>query len=141
MIVLDTNVVSALMSDNAGRLQPWLNSVVGSSLFTTAITRAEIRYGLERMPQGVRRRDLLERADLLFDEVSDRLLAFDAAAADRYGVVVAARESKGRPISVPDAQIASIAFVHRAVVATRNVRDFEDCGVKVVDPFAVDARS
>lgn len=135
MILLDTNVFSALMSTGTSVLDPWLATVSGTDLFTTVITRAEIRYGLERLPHGTRRTDLAARADALFGEIADRLLVFDGAAADRYGALVAARERSGRPISVPDAQIASIAFVHRATLATRNVKDFADTGVPVVNPF------
>ncbi len=136
MIVIDTNVFSALMSKGSSALDPWLATTTASQLFTTVITRAEIRYGLERMPPGARRTDLIERAELLFADIADRMLVFDEAAADRYGVLVASRERAGRPISVPDAQIASIARVHRAAVATRNLRDFADTGVHVIDPFS-----
>ncbi|RNE64202.1 type II toxin-antitoxin system VapC family toxin [Cryobacterium tepidiphilum] len=135
MIIVDTNVFSALMSDDAKRLEPWLATVSGPELFTTAITRAEIRYGIERLPRGRRQVGLRERADLLFSEIDERILVFDSAAADRYGVLVASRERAGRPISVPDAQVASIALVHRAMIATRNVRDFADTGVTIVNPF------
>lgn len=135
MIVLDTNVVSALMSTRAGDLDAWLSTVDGESLFTTAITRAEIRYGIARLPEGARRSGLVARADALFEESADRILPFDSAAADRYGALVAGRESAGRPISVADAQIAAIATVHRAAVATRNTKDFAGTGVSVVNPF------
>ena len=75
------------------------------------------------------------RADALFTETDERLLIFDAKAADRYGEVVAARQDEGRPISVADAIIASIAGVHRASLATRNIRDFDDCGINVVNLY------
>lgn len=135
MIVIDTNVVSALMSARAVELEPWLRVVDGSQLFTTAITRAEIRYGIERLPDGRRRDDLSARADALFDETAERILPFDSAAADRYGRVVATREQVGRPISIADAQIAAIALAHRATIATRNAKDFHGTGARVVDPF------
>lgn len=136
MIVLDTNVFSALMAGNDDRVTAWLDTVVRHELYTTVITRAEIRYGLARLPDGRRRDDLTDRADALFNEITDRTLVFDTAAADRYGELVAARERSGAPISVPDAQIAGIAFIQRASIATRNVRDFRDCGVGLIDPFA-----
>jgi len=135
MIVLDTNVVSALMTSRASELDAWLNDVDGAALFTTTITRAEIRCGIERLPEGRRRDELASRANALFTETADRMLSFDSAAADRYGALVAERERAGRPISVIDAQIASIALVHRAIVATRNVRDFEGTGIRVLNPF------
>jgi predicted nucleic acid-binding protein len=81
-----------------------------------------------------RRSSLSRRADALFTDTEERLLPFDARAADRCGEVVAARQNVGRPISVPDAIIANIAGIHRASLATRNVRDFDDCGIQVVNP-------
>jgi toxin FitB len=137
MIVLDTNIVAALMADGAG-IDPWLATVPQHELYTTAMTRAEIRYGLSRLPAGRRRSRLTDQADALFSETEERLLTFDAKAADRHGELVAAREHAGRPISIADAIIASIAWVQRAILATRNSRDFADCGLHVVNPY--DAR-
>ena len=134
MIVLDTNVVSALMTDDQA-IDPWLSSVRVDELYTTVMTRGEIRYGLARLPDGKRKGDLTRRADDLFDQINDRVLVFDSKAADRYGQLVASRQGGGRPISIPDAIIASIAGVNRASRATRNVRDFDGCGIEVVDPF------
>ena len=134
MIVLDTNIVAALMADGA-EIEPWLMTVPRQELYTTVMTRAEIRYGLARLPAGKRRTELVSRADALFTQTQERLLTFDAKAADRYGEIVATRQAAGRPISVADAIIASIAWVHRASLATRNVRDFDDCEVAVVNPY------
>jgi predicted nucleic acid-binding protein len=134
MIVLDTNIVAALMA-NVADLDAWLETVPRHELYTTVMTRAEIRYGLSRLPAGKRRSRLTEEAEAMFSETQDRLLPFDARAADRYGDLVAAREGAGRPISVADAIIASIAWVHRASLATRNLRDFDDCGIQVINPY------
>ena len=134
MIVLDTNIVAALMADGA-EIDPWLMTVPRQELYTTVMTRAEIRYGLARLPAGKRRTDLINRAEALFSQTQERLLSFDAKAADRYGEVVASREAAGRSISVADAIIASITWVHRASLATRNVRDFDDCEIAVVNPY------
>jgi len=134
MIVLDTNIVAALMANGAD-IDPWLATVPRHELYTTVMTRAEIRCGLSRLPASKRRSRLTAEADALFSETQERLLPFDAMAADRYGDLVASREGAGRPISVPDAIIASIAWVHRASLATRNVRDFDDCGIPVVNPY------
>lgn len=134
MIVLDTNIVAALMADGA-EIDPWLMAVPRHELYTTVMTRAEIRYGLARLPAGKRRTDLVNRADDLFRQTQERLLSFDAKAADRYGEVVAIREASGRPISVADAIIASIAWVHHASLAIRNVRDFDNCEIAVVNPY------
>jgi toxin FitB len=134
MIVLDTNIVAALMSNGAD-IDAWLDTVPRYELYTTVMTRAEIRYGLSRLSAGKRRNRLTEQANALFSETQERLLPFDAKAADRYGDLVAAREGAGRPISVADAIIAAIAWVHRANLATRNVGDFDDCGIQVVNPY------
>jgi predicted nucleic acid-binding protein len=134
MIVLDTNIVAALMA-NVADLDAWLETVPRHELYTTVMTRAEIRYGLSRLPAGKRRSRLTEEAEAMFSETQDRLLPFDARAADRYGDLVAAREGAGRPIWVADAIIASIAWVHRASLATRNLRDFDDCGIQVINPY------
>ena len=134
MIILDTNIVAALMADGTD-IDPWLTTVPRSELYTTVMTRAEIRYGLARLPEGKRRTSLTRRADVLFTETDERLLTFEAKAADRYGDLVAARQEAGTPISVPDAIIASIAWVHRAALATRNIRDFDNCGIQVVNPY------
>jgi predicted nucleic acid-binding protein len=136
VIILDTNVISEFMRGGGPEVTRWLASVPGGDLHTTVITRAEIAYGITRLPDGRRRDDVQGRARSVFSQIADRTMPFDIAAADRYGELVANRERSGRPISVLDAQIASIAYVHRATVATRNTSDFEDCGVDLVDPFA-----
>jgi predicted nucleic acid-binding protein len=134
VIVLDTNIVSALMA-GGDEIDPWLATVPRHEIYTTVMTRAEIRYGLARLPVGRRRSDLIARADALFQETWDRLLTFEARAADRYGELVASRQAIGRPLSVPDGIIASITWVHHAILATRNIRDFEECGIEVVNPY------
>lgn len=135
MIVLDTNVVSELMRGGTG-IERWLTQVTVRELYTTVMTRAEIRYGLALLPSGSRRDELSAQATLVFEENRDRLLTFDLRAADRYGEVVATRRRSGQPMSVQDAVIASITWVYRATLATRNVNDFTGCGIHVVDPFA-----
>jgi predicted nucleic acid-binding protein len=134
VIVLDTNIVSALMAGSTA-IDPWLAEIPRRELYTTVMTRAEIRYGLARLPESQRRAGLLERAEALFDEIQERLLIFDGKAADRYGELVAEREGAGRPLSVPDGIIASITWAHRASIATRNVGDFDGCGITVVNPY------
>jgi toxin FitB len=120
---------------NGTDIDPRLANVPRHELYTTVMTRVEIRYGLGRLPAGKHRRRLTEEADALFRETEERLLTFDARAADRYGELLAARELAGRPVSVADAIIASIAWVHRATLATRNSRDFDDCGLQVLNPY------
>ena len=135
MIILDTNVVSDLMSRRSPPVMRWLSSVPAPDLHTTAITKAEILYGIARLPKGRKRADLQARADAAFAQMVERILPFDSAAADAFAGLQAERERIGRPISAFDAQIASIAVVRRAHLATRNVRDFDDCGLTVINPF------
>ena len=134
MIVLDTNVVSALMTDDQA-IDPWLATVRPDELYTTVMTQAEIRFGLARLPDGRRKSDLTRRADHLFDDISERVLVFEVRAADFYGQLVASRQGAGHSLSVPDAIIASITAVNRASLATRNARDFDGCGIEVVNPY------
>lgn len=135
MIILDTNVLSDLMRGGSPETLRWLDTVPRSALHTTAVNRAEIRLGIARLPDGRRKASLADRADAVFAQVEDHVWPFDSAAADRFASVVADRQIAGRPISVADAQIAAIASVRRASLATRNVDDFVACGIVVVDPF------
>jgi toxin FitB len=106
---LDTKVVAALIT-NGTDIDPRLANVPRHELYTTVMTRTEIRYGLGRLPAGKHRRRLTEEADALFRETEERLLTFDARAADRDDELPATRELAGRPVSVADAIIASIAW-------------------------------
>ena len=136
MIIIDTNVFSELMAARADSpVVGWLTSVEPHSLYYTGVTRAEIRYGIERLAPGKRKDELAIRAQQLFVMSGDQHLSFDGLAADAYGYIVAQRESLGRRISIPDAQIAAIAYIHQAVLATRNVKDFEDCGIHIFNPW------
>ncbi len=137
MIVLDTNVVSELMRD---RPQPavlaWLDRQPVSTLFVTAITEAELRYGVEILPAGHRRERLAaEIESTLREDFSRRILPFDSAAARAYATIMADRRATGRPIGQSDCQIAAIARSRGVPVATRNVADFAGCGIKVVNPW------
>jgi predicted nucleic acid-binding protein len=135
VIILDTNVVSELMRGGTPPFSAWLERAAGADLVTTAVTRAEIRYGIARLPEGERRRRLEAAADEVFSTMADKVLAFDNRAADECGPLVADRERIGRPIGVADALIAAVARSRRATVATRNTTDFEGCGIAVVDPW------
>lgn len=137
MIVLDTNVVSELMRPApANAVVGWLRSQQVRGLRTTAVTVAEVGYGIERLPEGRRREQLQSAAAELFARFADQILAFDASAAGRYGELVAARDRAGRPIDGFDAQIAAICLVGDLTLATRNTRDFDDTGIAVVDPWS-----
>jgi predicted nucleic acid-binding protein len=137
MFVLDTNVVSELMRQTPdSAVLAWTDSFPRIRLFITAITRAEIRYGIALLPVSRRQRDLTTQANRLFDEMfSDRILPFDAEAADVYSEIMTRRRRSGRPISQSDAQIASIARSRGARLATRDGAGFSGTGITVVNPW------
>jgi predicted nucleic acid-binding protein len=137
MIILDTNVVSALMRPEDNRaVVSWLDRQAPVSIWTTTITVLEIRFGLLTMADG-RRRKAFERAfaGLIHEDLEGRVAAFDIAAAEAAAVLAAERQRKGRPIDVRDTQIAGIALARRAAIATRNVKHFEDSLVPIIDPW------
>jgi len=136
MIIVDTNVASELMKPSPSpAVQDWVRARRGDELCTTSITLAEIRYGIERLPAG-RRRDLLKAtADDVFAAFEDQVLLFDAAAAAHYPTIVTRRDRAGLPIDGFDAQIASICHTHDAALATRNLKDFQDTGIHLIDPW------
>lgn len=136
MIVLDTNVVSELMRPAPDAVVVgWLDTQAARELHTTAITVAEIGYGIARLDDGRRRDRLHAAAGDLFTRFADQILSFDARAATEYASVVAGCDRAGRPIDGFDAQIAAICAAHGAVLATRNGKDFGATAVRVVDPW------
>jgi predicted nucleic acid-binding protein len=139
MILLDTCVISALMRPQDNRaVVDWLDRQASISIWTTAITVFEIRFGLMTMPAGRRRANFETAfAGLLQDDLGGRIAPFDLAAADAAATLAAARQREGRPIDVRDTQIAGIAVARRATVATRNTRHFGDLPTAIVDPWAV----
>ncbi len=139
MIILDTNVLSELMRPiPSPQVTAWVAKQPASELFTTTITEAEIFYGIELLSKGKRREALLLAAEAMFDEdMAGRIFGFESDAARVYSKIAARRRGLGRPISHADAQIASIAEVRGATLATRNVADFADCGLDLVNPWGV----
>jgi predicted nucleic acid-binding protein len=138
MIVLDTNVVSELMRHSPDpAVLAWLRQNPGKDLFTTAVTVAEVRYGIARLPEGERRRTLRQAAEEVFAAFPGQVLPFDLAAATAYADIVSHRDRSGSPIDGFDAQVAAICRVHAARLATRNTKDFIDTGVTVLDPWEV----
>ena len=136
MIIVDTNVASELMRPAPSeRVQDWLREQPVEDLYTSAITVAEIRYGIERLPEGTRKVDLRAAAIEIFGAFADRVLAFDADAAEQYSLIVSRRERLGIPIEGFDAQIAAICRVHGAALVTRNVSDFRESGIGVINPW------
>jgi toxin FitB len=137
MIVLDTNVLSeTLRPKPADSVKRWMEAQPPATLFTTAICEAEILYGVALLPTGRRRAGLEQAVAAIFEEeLSGRILPFDSRAARAFAEIAAKRRRLGRPIGEFDAQIAAIAFSHGAAVATRNVEDFANCGVRVISPW------
>ncbi|TXN73875.1 type II toxin-antitoxin system VapC family toxin [Methylobacterium sp. WL18] len=137
MIILDTNVLSELMRAKPTILVlKWFAAQPSAGLFTTTLTQAEIFYGLSLLPEGRRRDDLFAAAQPIFEvELAGRILSFDQDAAMAYADIAASRRRAGQPISQIDGQIAAITASRGARLATRNVRDFVDCGIVVVDPW------
>ncbi len=136
MIVIDTSVTSELMRPSPSpAVTAWVRTRGATELYSTAITLAEVRHGIERLPEG-RRKDLLNTAaEEVFLAFADHVLAFDATAAVQYAEIVSARDRAGTPIDGFNAQIAAICRVHGATLATRNVKDFHGTGIDVTDPW------
>lgn len=137
MIVLDTNVLSELMKPApAGSVVRWIAAQPALSLYTTSITQAEILHGIMLLPSGRRRTALEAAAEAMFkEEFGGRILPFGSDAARLYSLIAAERRRAGRAIAHFDAQIAAIARSNGAAIATRNVIDYDRCGVTVINPW------
>jgi toxin FitB len=136
VIVLDTNVVSEpLKTMPAAIVMEWLDKQSAETLFITAISRAELRFGVLRLPEGKRKNILLAQIERVFDLFKDRTLNFDAAAADALAHIAAQCEKIGKPATAPDAYIAACAAARGFAVATRNVRHYEHTGVRIINPW------
>ena len=138
MIILDTNVLSALMRKAPeAAVVAWLDRQPAESVWITSITLFEARLGLALLPSG-RRRQKLEAAfgRLLIEDLENRVLDFDSASAIEAALLAAARQKNGRPVDMRDTQIAGIVIARRATLATRNVRHFADLKIAIVDPWA-----
>jgi toxin FitB len=136
VIVVGTNVVSELMRPSpAPQVREWVNPQAPDQLCTTAVTVAEIRYGLERLPGGRRKDSLLTTATEVFAAFSEFIQPFDADAAIWYATIVAHRDRLGLPIDGFDAQTAAICRTRGAALATRNANDFRETGIDVIDPW------
>jgi predicted nucleic acid-binding protein len=138
VLILDTNVISEILRQEPNEtVVIWFESQPRHQLFTTAITQAEILYGITLLPMGNRRQKLLAVAQLIFEEdLESRILPFGSDATTHYAEIGAARKVSGRPISQFDAIIASIARLHGASLATRNTSDFDNCGIRVINPWS-----
>jgi len=137
MIILDTNVLSALMQQQPDpQVVAWLDDQPAESIWLSSITVFEARYGLALLPAG-RRKDLLEQRfeELVQDDLQNRVLLFDINAAAHAAQLAADRKTRGRPVDMRDTFIAGIALARSATLATRNVRHFDDLSVPVVNPW------
>jgi len=137
MIILDTNVISEMLTPAPdASVEAWLAAQPPTSVFTTAITQAETLYGLRLLPGGKRRSQLEAAIQPIFaEDFEDRVLSFDPQAAEIYARIAVVRRQAGRPISQFDAQVAAIALSRGAALATRNVADFADIGLTIINPW------
>jgi predicted nucleic acid-binding protein len=137
MIVLDTNVVSEFMKVTPdAKVVRWTGTRSATDHYTTSITQAEILYGIQLLPAGKRRSLLQQVAEAMFTEdFAGRVLGFGTEAATAYAQIAGERKRIGRPISHFDAQIAAIAQVSGASIATRNVGDFVELGLTILNPW------
>ncbi len=136
-MILDTNVLSELIRRTPEpKVLAWLEAQATEMPFTTAVSRGEMLYGARILPAGQRRDSLLKEVEGIFStDMANRVLPYDGAAADAHAAIAALCRERGRPISQSDAMIAGIVHSLGATLATRNVRDFEACGIPVVDPW------
>lgn len=137
MIVLDTNVLSETLRPKPdARVVKWLAAQPRAALFTTTVTRGELLYGVRLLAEGRRKSSLLGAVGAIFDQdLAGQVLSFDSDAADVYAEIAASRKAAGKPISQFDAMIAAIARSRGASLATRNVKDFVQCGIDLIDPW------
>ncbi|MCC6586889.1 MAG: type II toxin-antitoxin system VapC family toxin [Bryobacterales bacterium] len=136
MIVLDTNVVSEpLKTRPTEKVVDWLDNQSAETLYITSVNRAELRFGVLRLPNGRRKNTLAAQVERILDLFKDRTLDFDSAAADKLAEIAAACEKTGKRALAPDAYIAACAAARGFSVATRNVTHFEHLGVRLINPW------
>jgi toxin FitB len=134
--VLDTNVISEMVAPRpAEQVLAWVAATPKHQLFTTAISEAELFYGVERMPAGRRKEGLRVAIEAVFDRLAGRVLPFESSTAREYALLVAHCAAKGRPMSQSDGQIAAIAVAHKATLVTRNTRDFAHNEIELLNPW------
>jgi toxin FitB len=138
MVILDTNVISALMHQRPpASVRQWLDRQAELSVWTTSITVFEIRAGIEVLPQSRRRRSLeIEFRRLVADDIQGRVVLFDASGAEAASLLMAERRHAGRTGDLRDTMIAGIAIASHATLATHNTRHFADLPIPVVDPWS-----
>lgn len=133
---MDTNVLSALMRSNPEPgIVKWLDAQPRNSIWITAVTSLEVRFGLQITPPGKKRTALIRSFELLLDAIDHRIAAFDAGAAEHSGDLMARRQLAGRPVELRDTMIAGIVLSRHATLATRNIAHFKDAGITLIDPW------
>ncbi len=138
MIILDTNVLSALMRQTPDPpVVSWLDRQPRMSIWTTSVTTLEIRFGLQILPAGKRRAFLIQAFEAVLEKIGQRVVSFDEVAAQQAGSLMAARHKKGRPGDLRDTMIAGIVLAHHATLATRNTSHFADISAPVINPWTV----
>ena len=136
MIILDTNIISELMKTNPDmRVLDWSKTLGAQTVTTTSICCAEIHAGLSILQDGKRKQSLMSVFALVLETVLGEVLSFDEKAAKIYGDLYASQRASGAPTPQNDLMIAAITKVHNATLITRNTKDFEGCGIEVVNPF------
>jgi toxin FitB len=138
MIVLDTNVLSALMKAAPDPTAVnWLDRQPRSSIWITSITLLEIDFGIRILASGKKRTALWRSFEAVLELIEHRIVAFDAAAAEEAASLMAVRQANGRPVELRDTMIVGMVLAHKATLATRNVVHFKDAGATVVNPWGV----
>ena len=136
MIILDTNVFSELTkAEPDPSVAAWARGKAADELWFTTVSRAEVTYGIARMPSGRRRERIMSLNRRLLGLLASRTCPFDIPAGDVYSLIVTGRERAGLPIATADAMIAAIASAHGATLATRNTKDFAHTGISLVNPW------
>jgi predicted nucleic acid-binding protein len=142
VIILDTNVLSALMRKLPdAAVVGWLDRQPAESIWITSVILFEARLGLALLPDGKRRAALASAfARVLEEDLQNRVLDFDTGAANEAAELAARRQRAGRPVDIRDTQIAGIALARHATLATRNGRHFADLEINVIDPWQASGR-
>ncbi len=136
MIILDTNVLSALMRQSADPIViEWMDRQPRTSIWTTSVTVLEVRFGLQLMPSGKRRATLMEAFESVLEKLAYRVAPFDVDAAVQAGDLMVSRHRKGRSVELRDTMIAGIALARHATLATRNTSHFQDASMPLVNPW------
>ena len=137
MIILDTNVLSALMRQAPDtKVVAWLDRQPRTSIWTTSVTVLEVQFGLQTMPGGKRRSALVQEFETLLEAIGHRVASFDLEAAGQAGDLMAARHKKGRPGDLRDTMIAGIVLARHATLATGNTAHFADASISLIDPWS-----